>query len=48
VNYIDKAAISRDIELARAQKVDVIIACMHWGEEYKQIPSSAQKEMAMC
>ena len=46
VNYIDKTAISRDIELARAQKVDVIIACMHWGEEYKQIPSNAQKEMA--
>ena len=46
VNYIDKAAISRDIELAHAQKVDVIIACMHWGEEYKQIPSNAQKEMA--
>ena len=44
MNYIDKTAISRDIELARAQKVDVIIACIHyWGEKYKQIPSNAQK-----
>ncbi|WP_394707685.1 CapA family protein [uncultured Bacteroides sp.] len=46
VNYIDKESMSSDIKAAQTVHPDVIIACMHWGIEYKQHPSNAQKELA--
>lgn len=46
VNYIDKTQIGQDIIKAKAMRADVIIACMHWGIEYKQLPSDEQKELA--
>lgn len=42
VNYIDKERMSKDIEAAKAQQPDVIIACMHWGIEYHSLPSQEQ------
>lgn len=45
VNYIDKEVIGRDIEKARSFRPDAIIACMHWGEEYKMLPNDEQKEL---
>lgn len=38
VNIIDKKQIQKDIEKARELKADVIIACMHWGDEYVNLP----------
>lgn len=46
VNYTDKSMMSRDIREARAMHPDVIIACIHWGVEYKQLPGKEQKELA--
>ncbi len=46
VNYIDKGQILQDIAKARAQKADVIIACMHWGIEYRLLPERQEREMA--
>ena len=46
VNYIDKNEILRDIEKALTKSPDVIIACMHWGTEYKSVPDSTQIELA--
>ena len=46
VNIIDKKVISADIHKAKAMKADVIIACMHWGEEYVSIPSKEVREMS--
>ena len=46
VNYIDKEIIAEDIEHAKAQQPDVIIACMHWGIEYQSLPNKEQKELA--
>lgn len=46
VNYIDKEQIIQDIAKARAQKADVIIACMHWGIEYRLLPERQEREMA--
>ncbi|MBQ6800161.1 MAG: CapA family protein [Bacteroidaceae bacterium] len=46
VNYIDKAQIVEDIRKARAMKADVIIACMHWGIEYRLLPERQEREMA--
>ena len=46
VNVIDKAKIKAEIEKAKEAKVDVIIACMHWGEEYHTKPVQAQEDLA--
>lgn len=46
INLIDTLLIKDDIEMARLLSPDVIIAAMHWGEEYHTTPSSRQKEIA--
>lgn len=46
VNFIDKDIIRQDIRSAQARQPDAIIACMHWGEEYKSLPSREQRELA--
>ena len=45
VNLIDKEVMASDIEKARELKADVIIACMHWGDEYLNTPPKRIKEM---
>lgn len=46
VNYIDKEQILKDIAKARSLKADVIIACMHWGIEYRLMPERQERDMA--
>ena len=46
VNYIDKEKIKEDIAVARQMRPDAIIACMHWGIEYRLLPRKAEKELA--
>lgn len=46
VNYIDKKAIFEDIEKAKLMKPDIIIANMHWGDEYKLMHNKTQKDLA--
>lgn len=46
INFIDTALIKKDIEIAQLLKPDIMIAVMHWGEEYYTVPSSKQKETA--
>jgi len=46
VNFIDKDIINEDIKTARRMKPDAIIACIHWGWEYKSLPNREQKELA--
>ncbi len=45
VNYIDTAIIKKDLARARQLKADCIIACMHWGTEYKTQPDASQKRL---
>ncbi|OEK09739.1 hypothetical protein A8C32_12545 [Flavivirga aquatica] len=46
VNYLDKETIKADIESVNAtSKPDEIIAFVHWGYQYKDLPNKAQKEM---
>ena len=45
VNLIDKEVMASDIKKARELKADVIIACMHWGDEYLNTPPKRIKEM---
>lgn len=45
VNMIDTVQIAKDIQKAKAQKPDVIIALPHWGIEYAQVPSKEQTSL---
>lgn len=46
VNYIDTAAIKRDIKAANELDADIIIAALHWGDEYKTLPDRKQEDLA--
>lgn len=44
VNYLKKDVIIEDITIAKKAKVDEIIVFVHWGIQYKNMPSKKQKE----
>lgn len=46
VNLIDKDLIKKDIETAKKENVDMIVACMHWGDEYKTKANKEQEDLA--
>ena len=46
VNLIDKDLILKQITQAKDQNVDMIVACMHWGTEYKTNSNPEQEELA--
>ena len=46
VNLIDKDLIKKQIEQAKSLNVDIIVACMHWGTEYRTTANSEQEELA--
>lgn len=46
VNLIDQNLIKKQIELAKSQNVDIIVACMHWGTEYQTSANKEQKQLA--
>lgn len=46
VNLIDKPVIEEDIFKAKSKGADVIIACMHWGDEYVRIPPARVQDMS--
>lgn len=46
VDYINKEQIMQDIAKARMLRADVIIACMHWGVEYRLLPEKQERQMA--
>jgi poly-gamma-glutamate synthesis protein (capsule biosynthesis protein) len=46
VNYIDEPQIQQDIQKAKKQNADIIIANMHWGQEYKLVQNKNQEAIA--
>jgi len=46
VNLIDRKVIGKDLAKARSRNPDLIIAVMHWGDEYKRFPNEYQKSIA--
>lgn len=46
VNLIDKTLMKEQIEQAKEENVDMIVACMHWGTEYRTTANSEQEELA--
>ena len=45
VNFIDKEMIAADIVKAKKQKADVIICCIHWGDEYVSLPPKSVRDL---
>lgn len=46
VNLIDKDFIKSQIDSAKSQNADIIVACMHWGSEYRTTPNEQQTQLA--
>ncbi len=46
VNGIDRTQMRQDILHARRMKPDAIIACLHWGVEYRRLPEEADRRLA--
>lgn len=46
VNYIDSTVILQDLKACAMDGFDKIIVFMHWGLEYKSLPSDYQKQYA--
>ena len=46
VNSLHREELSADIHTARTMNPDVIIAIVHWGNEYQQQPSDEQRDLA--
>ncbi|GHU64461.1 hypothetical protein FACS1894123_09170 [Bacteroidia bacterium] len=43
---MDMVQMAVDIELAKQQSPDIIIALMHWGKEYKLKPDTIQQQIS--
>lgn len=46
VDYIDRDLIRRDVEATRAAGAEIIVACVHWGVEYRLLPHQSQTSLA--
>lgn len=46
INIIDENKMKEDIAYAKEQKADVIIAYLHWGNEYARVQSQRQEILA--
>ena len=46
IDYIDRDLMARDVEQARSQGAELIVACIHWGDEYRLLPNKAQRSLA--
>jgi poly-gamma-glutamate synthesis protein (capsule biosynthesis protein) len=46
VDYIDCKVIAADIRRARNAGAEILVACVHWGEEYVLTPNAFQRSLA--
>lgn len=46
VDYIDRRLITSDIARARLRGAEIVTVCVHWGDEYKLLPNSAQRSLS--
>jgi poly-gamma-glutamate capsule biosynthesis protein CapA/YwtB (metallophosphatase superfamily) len=46
VNQIDTVLIGKDIQEAKQGNPDIMIAFMHWGNEYENLPVKSQEQVA--
>ena len=45
-SVIDEVQILKDISAARDKSADIVVVCLHWGNEYALKPSDAQRVLA--
>lgn len=46
VNYTDRQQMADDVTEARKAGAEIVTACVHWGEEYRLLPTAWQKSLA--
>ena len=46
INLIDVGAIGEDTERARSEGAEFIVVSLHWGVEYRRMPSASQEQLA--
>lgn len=46
INIINEKKILEDIAYAKSKNADIIIACMHWGDEYARVQAERQEVLA--
>jgi len=46
INIINEAKLKEDIAYAKEQNVDVVIAYLHWGNEYARVQTQKQEDLA--
>lgn len=46
IDYIDRDLIKNDVAKARMRGAEVVIVCIHWGNEYQLVHNTAQKSLA--
>ncbi|MGB4440379.1 MAG: CapA family protein [Sedimentibacter sp.] len=46
INIIDETKLKEDIAYAKGQNADVVIAYLHWGNEYARIQTQKQEDLA--
>lgn len=46
INIINETKILEDIAYAKSENADIIIACLHWGDEYARIQAARQEALA--
>ena len=46
VDYIDREKIKSDVAKARLKGAEILVVCIHWGDEYKLLPNASQKSLA--
>lgn len=46
VNMLDTVAMEHDLQTIERDKVDCVVAFLHWGNEYERRPNRSQRQMA--
>lgn len=46
VDLIEENKIKNDVQTARENGAELVCVCMHWGNEYEQLPSVRQQKLA--
>jgi poly-gamma-glutamate capsule biosynthesis protein CapA/YwtB (metallophosphatase superfamily) len=46
INIFDEEKMLEDIAYAKSQNADIIIACLHWGDEYSRVQAPRQEALA--
>lgn len=46
VDYIDRARVKADVQATRDAGAELVVVCVHWGDEYKLLPNTSQRHFA--